>query len=114
MPGGGFRVPHPGGHGPIGNEPHHQTGLLAMAFTSHLKNLRINGKPRTEYSVEYTPTEGELAVEVGPDRTRETRILIFSAPEAKLPATTPITFRLTEVDKGESAAAGDFFKAPGK
>jgi hypothetical protein len=63
MPGGGFRVPHPGGHGPIGNAPHHQTGLLAMAFTSHLHNLRINGKPRTEHSVEYTPTEGELAVE---------------------------------------------------
>jgi hypothetical protein len=64
MPGGGFRVPHPGGHGPIGKAPHHQTGLIAMAYTSHLHNLRINGKPRTEYSVECTPSEGELAVEV--------------------------------------------------
>ncbi len=63
MPGGGFRVPHPGGHGPIGKAPHHQTGLIAMAFTSHLHNLRINGKPRTEYSVAYTPTAGEQAVE---------------------------------------------------
>jgi hypothetical protein len=62
MPGGGFRVPHPGGHGPIGNAPHHQTGLLAMAFTAHLKNLRITGKPRTKYSVPYTPTAGESAV----------------------------------------------------
>jgi len=62
MPGGGFRVPHPGGHGPIGNAPHHQTGLLAMAFTAHLKNLRITGKPRTPYSVPYTPTEGEQSV----------------------------------------------------
>jgi len=64
MPGGGFRVPHPGGYGPIGNAPHYQTGLIAMAYTSHLHNLRINGKSRTEYSVEYTPTKGELAVEV--------------------------------------------------
>lgn len=64
MPGGGFRVPHPGGHGPIGKAPHHQTGLIAMAYTSHLHHLRINGKSRTEHSVEYTPTKGELAVEV--------------------------------------------------
>ena len=35
-----------------------------MAYTSHLHHLRINGKPRTEYSVDYTPTAGELAVEV--------------------------------------------------
>jgi len=64
MPGGGFRVPHPGGHRPIGKEPHYQTGLIAVAYTSHLKKLRINGKPRTRYSVRYKPTRGELAVEV--------------------------------------------------
>ena len=64
MPGGGFRVPHPGGHEPIGKAPHYQTGLIAMAFTSHLHNLRVNGKSRTKYSVEYSPTKGELAVEV--------------------------------------------------
>ncbi len=64
MPGGGFRVPHPGGHGPIGKAPHFQTGLIAMAYTSHLRNLRINGKPRTQHSVEYKPTAGELAVEI--------------------------------------------------
>lgn len=63
MPGGGFRVPHPGGYGPIGGAPQHQTGLLAMAFTAHLKNLRITGKPRTRYSVPHVPTAGERAVE---------------------------------------------------
>lgn len=62
MPGGGFRVPHPGGHKPIGKAPHYQTGLLAMAFTAHLKNLRITGKPRTQHSVKYQPTAGETAV----------------------------------------------------
>ncbi len=62
MPGGGFRVPHPGGHKPIGGAPHYQTGLLAMAFTAHLKNLRITGKARTQNSVKYEPTAGELAV----------------------------------------------------
>lgn len=62
MPGGGFRVPHPGGHNPIGKAPHHQTGLLAMAFTAHMKNMRITGKPRTQYAVKYKPTAGELAV----------------------------------------------------
>jgi len=58
MPGGGFRVPHPGGHGPIGNAPRYQTGLLAMAYTSHLKNLRITGKPRTKYSVRAQAHQG--------------------------------------------------------
>ncbi len=62
MPGGGFRVPHPGGHNPIGNAPHYQTGLLAMALTAHRQQLRITGKPRTKFSVPYEPTEGELAV----------------------------------------------------
>ena len=64
MPGGGFRVPHPGGHGPIGKAPHHQTGLIAMAYTAHRKHLRITGKPRTQHSVAYTPTAGERAVAV--------------------------------------------------
>ncbi len=62
MPGGGFRVPHPGGHNPIGKAPRYQTSLLAMAFTAHLKHLRITGKPRTQHSVKHEPTAGESAV----------------------------------------------------
>jgi len=61
MPGGGFKTPPmPGsGQGSIGRAPHHETGLISLAYTSHLKNLRITGNPRTKYSVKHRPTEVE-------------------------------------------------------
>jgi hypothetical protein len=62
MPGGGFRTPWYPGHGTIGNEPTFQTGLLAMAYTAHLKTLRICGKPRTKFSVNHQATAVEKAL----------------------------------------------------
>lgn len=59
MPGGGFKVPYYPGHGVIGRAPLYQTGLIAMGYTAHLKNLRICGKPRTRYSVPHKPTKVE-------------------------------------------------------
>lgn len=61
MPGGGFKTPPmPGsGQGSIGRAPHYETGLISLAYTSHLKNLRITGKARTKYSVKHRPTEVE-------------------------------------------------------
>ena len=101
MPGGGFHVPHPGGHKPIGKAPHYQTGLLAMAYTAHLHNLRICGKPRTKYSVEYKPTAGEQAVEdddftrtdwvdgvvvdIDPDKIAEVFTTVYKADGTKSP-----------------------------
>ena len=62
MPGGGFRTPYYPGYGPIGRAPTYQTGLLAMGFTAHRKNLRICGKPRTQYSVPHKPTAVEASL----------------------------------------------------
>ena len=62
MPGGGFRTPWYPGKGPIGSAPQYQTGLIAMAYTAHLKNLRICGKPRTQFSVPHRPTAVELSL----------------------------------------------------
>ena len=62
MPGGGFRTPWFPGHGTIGKAPLHQTGLIAMAYTAHLKNLRICGKPRTRFSVPHRPTAVEASL----------------------------------------------------
>jgi hypothetical protein len=62
MPGGGFRTPWYPGSGPIGKEPHYQTGLMAMAYTAQLKNLRICGKPRTQFSVPHRPTAVEQSL----------------------------------------------------
>lgn len=63
MPGGGFRTPWFPGHGTIGRAPLHQTGLIAMAYTAHLRNLRICGKPRTRLSVPHRPTAVEQSLE---------------------------------------------------
>ena len=62
MPGGGFRTPWFPGHGTIGKAPLHQTGLIAMAYTAHLRNLRICGKPRTGFSVPHRPTAVEASL----------------------------------------------------
>ena len=63
MPGGGFKTPYYPTHQTIGRKPQYQTGLLAMAYTSHLKNLRICGKPRTKYSVKHKPSAVEKSLE---------------------------------------------------
>ena len=63
MPGGGFKTPYFPGHGPIGKAPQYQTGLIAMAYTAQLKNLRICGRPRTQYSVPHKPTAVEQSLE---------------------------------------------------
>ena len=58
LPGGGFRSP-PSLGGAVGGKPTYQTSLLAFAYVSYKKQLRINGKPRTEYSVKHKPTKAE-------------------------------------------------------
>jgi len=63
MPGGGFKTPWYPTHQVIGRGPTYQTGLVAMAYTAHLKNLRICGKPRTKYSVPHKPTIVERSLE---------------------------------------------------
>jgi hypothetical protein len=63
MPGGGFKTPFYPTHQVIGRAPLYQTGLIAMAYTSHLKNLRICGKPRTRYSARHKPTAVEQSLE---------------------------------------------------
>ena len=51
-------------------------------------------------------------IEIGPDQTRELRVLVTSPAGVKMPESTPIVFRLTESVMGEVVTANDFFKAP--
>lgn len=55
---------------------------------------------------------GKPVIAVGPDTTREVRVLAFSPPGADLAKSTPVTFRITETVMGAVARADDFFKAP--
>ncbi len=59
-----------------------------------------------------TTFAGRPIIEVGPDTTREVRVLVTSPADVKMPQSTDITFRLTESVMGEVVTAEDYFKAP--
>ena len=50
-------------------------------------------------------------IDVGPDQTREVRVLVTDYGDTP-PASTPIVFRLTDVATGEQAEAHDHFFGP--
>jgi hypothetical protein len=50
-------------------------------------------------------------VEVGPDQTREVRMLI-TVHEPTLQGSKPITVRIVDLASGQSAAADDHFRGP--
>jgi cytochrome c oxidase accessory protein FixG len=58
-----------------------------------------------------TPPDGDHAIAVGPDQTREFRVLVSSRP-APAEATSAITFTVFDRNSGEAARASDHFFAP--
>jgi cytochrome c oxidase accessory protein FixG len=101
-------------------------GSVRNGYTVRLSNkrrherhfmLHVEGMPANTM-VEAVGTEDTFAgrpiISVGPDTTREVRILVTSPPWAKMPHSTPVTFRITESVMGEVVTAKDTFKAPQK
>ncbi|MTI18838.1 cytochrome c oxidase accessory protein CcoG [Rhodobacteraceae bacterium RKSG542] len=77
--------------------------------------LSISGMPEgSEFEVVGTPTNanGEVAVVVGPDRTRALRALVFSPEGVKMPSTSELVFILKNPKTGEVSTIHDFFRAP--
>jgi cytochrome c oxidase accessory protein FixG len=64
--------------------------------------------------VDFVPPreDGRFIVDVGPDQTRELRVLVTDYALTPPPSTN-ITFHLYDVQSGERAAASDHFRAPG-
>lgn len=99
-------------------------GGLRNGYTIRLLNKRaderhfvlsMEGMPpgSTIKAVGITETAaGNPVVAVGPDQTREIRVLVATPADAAVGKSTPITFRITDVGSGESAKAGDYFKGP--
>src|SRR3954463_2252133 len=95
-------------------------GSLRNAYTVRISNKRsdrrefalsLSGLPGSLLDVVQTRDDGRFVVEVGPDQTREVRVLVTDyVPNA--PSSTPITFHLYDVITGERAAASDYFRAP--
>jgi polyferredoxin len=58
-----------------------------------------------------TPPDGDHAIEVGPDQTRELRVLIAD-PSYQAGITTPVTIVMTDRRTGQTARASDHFRGP--
>ena len=99
-------------------------GSVRNGFTIRVTNKR-NIKRQFVLSLDGMPTEfhmesvglneninGNPVVTVGPGTTREIRVLVHSSENAKLPESTPVTFRIVDLFSGESSVASDYFKAP--
>lgn len=55
-----------------------------------------------------------LQLGVEPDTTRSVRALVFSPSGAALPVSLPMSFKLIDVETGETTVVKDFFRAPGE
>jgi cytochrome c oxidase accessory protein FixG len=97
-------------------------GSIRNAYTVHILNKRhetrvfemtVDGVPEAHVTViGDTLTSGKPLVEVGPDRTRELRVLVTT--HAKLPAAAsmPLTFTIVDTKDGRGAKAVDNFVGP--
>jgi len=95
-------------------------GSIRNAHTVHVLNhrnesrtvrLEIDGiaSPQVQVVGLEAGTAGMALISVGPDQTRELRVLATVPPGAKLDRSTPLTFRITDVADGETAIATDHF-----
>lgn len=83
----------------------------------HLRNfiLHVEGMPpnaKVEAVGVETVIAGRPIIPVGPDTTREVRVLVTSPVGAKMEPSTPVIFRITDSVMGEVVTTKDFFKAP--
>src|SRR6266480_3703954 len=97
-------------------------GSIRNAHTVHILNhrnesrsvrLEIDGiaAPQVQIVGLEGGTAGIPPIAVGPDQTRELRVLVTARPGAKLDRSTPLTFRIIDVADGETAVATDHFVA---
>ena len=59
-----------------------------------------------------TSPMGYPRVEIGPDQTREIRVLVTSYEHLPPAASVPLTFRAIDLATRQQATASDFFKGP--
>jgi cytochrome c oxidase accessory protein FixG len=82
--------------------------LVAREFA-----LEIDGLPKATFEFVGVPgsDDGRRIVEVGPDQTREVRVLVTSH-RSSAPHSTPIVFRITDLATGTTAQANGHFQGP--
>jgi cytochrome c oxidase accessory protein FixG len=75
--------------------------------------LSVNGIPGAVVEIVGQPLGSSNIVEVGPDQTRELRVLVSDYNYAP-PESMPIIFHLLDLESGEWAQARDNFRAPAR
>ena len=94
-----------------------RNGYTVRIVNKHLKRrefaLNFNGLPATNLDLVGLPPreDGELWIDVGPDQTREFRVVVtnYGLPP---PPKTSVVFRLTDIATGQQVVAHDHFFAP--
>jgi cytochrome c oxidase accessory protein FixG len=95
-------------------------GALRNAYTVRISNKRserreftlsISGLSGSLLDVVQTRPDGRFVIDVGPDQTREVRVLVTDYGDMPAPS-TPIIFHLYDVQTGERASTSDYFRAP--
>ena len=59
-------------------------------------------------------TKGSFIIDVGPDTTRELRVIVVVPPQGKKSRSVPLVFTAKDVETGEVLTRSDFFKGPGE
>lgn len=87
--------------------------ILNKALEPRGFELLIEGPKdlRLEVVGDSTSAAGHPVVQVGPDQTREVRVLVTGAAAPK-DGSAPLTFRIVDVKTGASASADDYFRGP--
>ncbi len=95
-------------------------GAIRNGYTMRILNKRleprrfavsVQGVPATVVEVMGLPLGSSNIVEVGPDQSREFRVLVNNYDYTPLPS-TPIVFHVLDLESREWAQARDYFRAP--
>jgi polyferredoxin len=98
-------------------------GALRNAFAVRILNktlepqsfvLKVAGLPDAEIDVigSAARSGGDPVIEVGPDQSREVRVLLTSHQRLGPAASVPLTFTIAPENGGTAASAGDHFLGP--
>jgi hypothetical protein len=97
-------------------------GSVRNAYTIRISNkqlkkrefaVKLDDMPAAKVEFVGVPlrADGRMLVDVGPDQTREVRVLVTNSGRAP-PPMTAVVFRLTDIATGQQAIARDHFFAP--
>jgi cytochrome c oxidase accessory protein FixG len=95
-------------------------GAIRNGYTVRILNKRqearqfavqVQGVPATVVEIGGQPLGSSNIVEVGPDQSREFRVLVNNY-EYSPPASTPIVFHVLDLESREWAQGKDYFRAP--